>query len=176
MATPTQTQPYGAPGGNPYPTPASEPRQAPAQASFDKYCVIHIATTCDEHGVYVTKDSAEVIEVGWVVVDARDPALPEVCCRYPPCKQLPSDRRRDDETSWVATDNRRSFTTSQCLSVRPTHRSLRCARPSPPSHGSMSRTQAASAMPSPPSTHTLPNTSWTRTLGLAPHPSSLSSP
>ena len=39
---------------------------------FDKYCIIHIATTCDEHGVYVTKDSAEVIEIGWVVVDARD--------------------------------------------------------------------------------------------------------
>jgi inhibitor of KinA sporulation pathway (predicted exonuclease) len=45
---------------------------------FDKYCIIHIATTCDEHGVYVTKDSAEVIEIGWVVVDARDPSLPEV--------------------------------------------------------------------------------------------------
>ena len=48
---------------------------------FDKYCVIHVATTCDEHGVYVTKDSAEVIEIGWVVVDAKDPSLPEVCCR-----------------------------------------------------------------------------------------------
>lgn len=75
MATPTQNQPYA------YPTPASEPRATPSQASsqFDKYCIIHIATTCDEHGVYVTKDSAEVIEIGWVVVDAKDPSLPEVC-------------------------------------------------------------------------------------------------
>lgn len=99
MATPTQAQPYQ---GNPYPTPGSagpqsggpapyggEPRASqsaqghypPPTAQppqFDKYCIIHIATTCDEHGVYVTKDSAEVIELGWTVVDARDPALPEV--------------------------------------------------------------------------------------------------
>lgn len=33
--------------------------------------VIHVATTCDEHGVYVTKDSAEVIELGWIVLDAK---------------------------------------------------------------------------------------------------------
>lgn len=46
---------------------------APAANSFDKFVVIHIATTCDEHGVYVTKDSAEVIEIGWVVVDAQNP-------------------------------------------------------------------------------------------------------
>lgn len=96
MATPTQTQPYGPPGGNPYPTPASEPRQAPVQPSFDKFCVIHIATTCDEHGVYVTKDSAEVIEIGWVVVDARDPALPEVCCSHPEDKRHP---RLEDGTT-----------------------------------------------------------------------------
>ena len=75
MATPTQNQPYA------YPTPSSEPRATPnqGQAQFDKYCIIHIATTCDEHGVYVTKDSAEVIEIGWVFVDAKDPSLPEVC-------------------------------------------------------------------------------------------------
>ena len=78
MATPTQNQPYAA-----YPTPASEPRATPSQqgqgqGQFDKYCIIHIATTCDEHGVYVTKDSAEVIEIGWVVVHAKDPSLPEV--------------------------------------------------------------------------------------------------
>ena len=77
MATPTQNQPYA------YPTPSSEsratPNQGQGQAQFDKYCIIHIATTCDEHGVYVTKDSAEVIEIGWVVVDAKEPSLPEVC-------------------------------------------------------------------------------------------------
>jgi hypothetical protein len=74
MATPTQNQPYA------YPTPSSESRATPnqGQSQFDKYCIIHIATTCDEHGVYVTKDSAEVIEIGWVVVDAKDPSLPEV--------------------------------------------------------------------------------------------------
>lgn len=102
MATSTQNQPYSA--GNPYPAPSQQqgPTQLPPQSAygasplppqsagghyapappmyqFDKYCIIHIATTCDEHGVYVTKDSAEVIEIGWVVVDARDPSLPEVC-------------------------------------------------------------------------------------------------
>lgn len=34
--------------------------------------VIHVATTCDEHGVYVTKDSAEVIELGWILLDANN--------------------------------------------------------------------------------------------------------
>ena len=33
--------------------------------------VIHVATTCDEHGVYVTKDSAEVIEIGWLLLNAK---------------------------------------------------------------------------------------------------------
>lgn len=37
----------------------------------DRFVVIHVATTCDEHGVYVTKDSAEVIEIGWILVDAK---------------------------------------------------------------------------------------------------------
>ena len=39
--------------------------------SVDRYVVIHVATTCDEHGVYVTKDSAEVIELGWILLDAK---------------------------------------------------------------------------------------------------------
>lgn len=38
---------------------------------MDRYVVMHIATTCDEHGVYVTKDSAEVIEFGWILLDAK---------------------------------------------------------------------------------------------------------
>lgn len=38
---------------------------------LDRYVVIHAATTCDEHGVYVTKDSAEVIELGWILLDAK---------------------------------------------------------------------------------------------------------
>ncbi|KAI6949199.1 hypothetical protein KC321_g18644 [Hortaea werneckii] len=99
MTTPTPSQPYtgnypaqagqGAAtmpqGGYPAERTSSQSAAAAAQyaaaqsgQSFDKYCVIHVATTCDEHGVYVTKDSAEVIELGWVVVDARDPALPEL--------------------------------------------------------------------------------------------------
>ncbi|KAL8722820.1 MAG: hypothetical protein Q9225_000769 [Loekoesia sp. 1 TL-2023] len=47
---------------------ASNPPQKP---SIDRYVVIHVATTCDEHGVYVTKDSAEVIEIGWILLDAK---------------------------------------------------------------------------------------------------------
>ena len=38
---------------------------------LDRYVVIHVATTCDEHGVYVTKDSAEVIELGWILLDTK---------------------------------------------------------------------------------------------------------
>ncbi len=38
---------------------------------LDRFIVIHVATTCDEHGVYVTKDSAEVIEIGWILLDAK---------------------------------------------------------------------------------------------------------
>lgn len=43
----------------------------PAPFNVDRYVVIHVATTCDEHGVYVTKDSAEVIEIGWIMLDAK---------------------------------------------------------------------------------------------------------
>lgn len=39
--------------------------------NVDRYVVIHVATTCDEHGVYVTKDSAEVIELGWILLDGK---------------------------------------------------------------------------------------------------------
>ncbi len=38
---------------------------------LDRYVIIHVATTCDEHGVYVTKDSAEVIELGWILLDSK---------------------------------------------------------------------------------------------------------
>lgn len=57
-----------------------------SQPNVDRYVVIHVATTCDEHGVYVTKDSAEVIEFGWILMDAN--SLEEV--RSPPSPiQLP---------------------------------------------------------------------------------------
>ena len=50
--------------------PAMASAQAPTP-KLDRYIVIHVATTCDEHGVYVTKDSAEVIELGWILLDAK---------------------------------------------------------------------------------------------------------
>ena len=45
---------------------------APPVPKLDRYVVIHVATTCDEHGVYVTKDSAEVIEIGWMLLDSKN--------------------------------------------------------------------------------------------------------
>lgn len=45
--------------------------------NLDRYVIIHVATTCDEHGVYVTKDSAEVIELGWILLDSKN--CDEVC-------------------------------------------------------------------------------------------------
>ncbi|EMF12291.1 uncharacterized protein SEPMUDRAFT_68057 [Sphaerulina musiva SO2202] len=68
---PESRPPQSAPA--PYQPQQQPQQQQAAQTPFEKYCVIHIATTCDEHGVYVTKDSAEVIEIGWVVVDAQNP-------------------------------------------------------------------------------------------------------
>ena len=56
--------------------------QQVAQPNIDRYVVIHVATTCDEHGVYVTKDSAEVIELGWILLDAQ--SLEEVRKKTPP--------------------------------------------------------------------------------------------
>jgi len=126
MATPTQNQPYA------YPTPSSEPRATPnqGQAQFDKYCIIHIATTCDEHGVYVTKDSAEVIEIGWVVVDAKDPSLPEVRTVLSMCRRLVS--RHDAKYGLTPADTHSSCTTSLFWSALQTLPSPRCARPLPP--------------------------------------------
>ncbi|KAK8153898.1 ribonuclease H-like domain-containing protein [Phyllosticta citrichinensis] len=43
----------------------------PQGSNLDRYVVIHVGTTCDEHGVYVTKDSAEVIEIGWILLDSK---------------------------------------------------------------------------------------------------------
>jgi len=46
-------------------------------ASSDFYVVIHVWTTCDEHGVCVSKDAAEVIEIAWILINAY--TLEEVC-------------------------------------------------------------------------------------------------
>lgn len=53
---------------------------AAPSANLDRYVVVHVATTCDEHGVYVTKDSAEVIEIGWILLDAK--SLEEVSFQH----------------------------------------------------------------------------------------------
>jgi len=37
----------------------------------DFYLVIHVWTTCDEHGVCVSKDSAEVIEIAWILLNSK---------------------------------------------------------------------------------------------------------
>jgi len=37
----------------------------------DFYVVIHVWTTCDEHGVCVSKDSAEVIEIAWILINTK---------------------------------------------------------------------------------------------------------
>jgi hypothetical protein len=66
---------------------ASQPTPNPQAPILDRYVVIHVATTCDEHGVYVTKDSAEVIEIGWMLLDAK--SCEEVTLLPPPWLQLP---------------------------------------------------------------------------------------
>lgn len=59
--------------------------------NLDRYVVIHVATTCDEHGVYVTKDSAEVIELGWILLDAK--SCEEVRRKLKTAKQHHHERR-----------------------------------------------------------------------------------
>jgi hypothetical protein len=60
------------------------------QGNLDRYVVIHVATTCDEHGVYVTKDSAEVIELGWILLDAKscEEVRFETLLQLPPSSQI----------------------------------------------------------------------------------------
>lgn len=73
---------------------ASQPTPTAQTPNLDRYVVIHVATTCDEHGVYVTKDSAEVIELGWILLDAK--SCEEVCSQTSaiapavpnPCRQI----------------------------------------------------------------------------------------
>lgn len=33
--------------------------------------IVHVSTTCDEQQVCVSRDSAEIIELAWVVIDAK---------------------------------------------------------------------------------------------------------
>ena len=62
----------------------------PQQPKLDRYIVIHVATTCDEHGVYVTKDSAETIEIGWICLDAKS------CEEVSIAQLIPSSRQYAD--------------------------------------------------------------------------------
>lgn len=62
---------------------ASQPTPTPQAQNLDRYVVIHVATTCDEHGVYVTKDSAEVIELGWILLDAKSCEEVRTACTAP---------------------------------------------------------------------------------------------
>lgn len=47
---------------------AQQPQHGP---SIDRYVVMQIWTTCDQHAVYVQRDMAEVIEIGWILLDAK---------------------------------------------------------------------------------------------------------
>lgn len=89
----------------------------PAPLNIDRYVVIHVATTCDEHGVYVTKDSAEVIEIGWILVDAK--TLDEVGC-YPFRPERPLQHGM---AGWQATTRSSKLTTRLLLTAASRKRS-----------------------------------------------------
>ena len=55
-----------------------------SKPNLDRYIVMHVATTCDEHGVFVTKDSAEVIELGWILLDAKSAEEASSVVSFPP--------------------------------------------------------------------------------------------
>lgn len=84
---------------------------------MDRYVVIHVATTCDEHGVYVTKDSAEVIEIGWILLNAKTLEEVREHQTFTGHRQLCGPR----------TDGFHSFTEKVFLSARLILRLLRCA-------------------------------------------------
>ena len=69
----------------------------------DYYLVTHVATTCDEHGVYDTKHSAEVIELGWLLLEPNQ-SLAEVSCSLPLYPMAAADcvlhRRFIAKASW----------------------------------------------------------------------------
>ena len=70
QTTPKPYKPAELPSSPPLSTSGMSANPSPG-GNLDRYVVIHVATTCDEHGVYVTKDSAEVIEFGWILLDAK---------------------------------------------------------------------------------------------------------
>lgn len=93
---------------------------------LDRYVVIHVATTCDEHGVYVTKDSAEVIEIGWILLDSKN--CEEVSC------SLLYTARPDGGVALprINADRTNSYTETVCSSNLETPPSLPFAVRSPP--------------------------------------------
>lgn len=92
----------------------NQTQQAPN--NLDRYVVVHVATTCDEHGVYVTKDSAEVIELGWILLDAK--TSEEVSLHFHPSTTPMTSK---------SPNNGHSSTASPSSSSPSTPRSLRSA-------------------------------------------------
>lgn len=37
----------------------------------DVYVIIHITSTNEDHSAYVPKDASEIIELAWIIVDAK---------------------------------------------------------------------------------------------------------
>jgi hypothetical protein len=101
---------------------------SPPAPNLDRYVVIHVATTCDEHGVYVTKDSAEVIEVGWILLDAKS------------CEEVhsPHCSSEIDGSRLVPAHTRHSSTASPASSSRSIRQLRRCAVSAPPMYISVS--------------------------------------
>lgn len=94
--------------------------------SVDRYVVIHVATTCDEHGVYVTKDSAEVIELGWILLDAN--TLEEVRSSHAPSPRMLGARGRGRIRTAMANLNVPDRSRTRAFLSSPSTRpSLRCA-------------------------------------------------
>ena len=97
---------------------ASTPTHQPPK--LDRYVVIHVATTCDEHGVYVTKDSAEVIEIGWILLDAQK--CDEVCAMA--CIRAVADTMKTDRSRQRARQTRQHAHHASVQSVPATTQQL----------------------------------------------------
>lgn len=96
----------------------SSPPPPSQRPIFDRYVVISVATTTDEHGVYVTKDSAEVIELGWMLLDGKSLEevriyLPPACTNFLTPPFTARSRQRTHQTCQYT-----NHTTMQCVTYR----------------------------------------------------------
>jgi len=48
------------------------PTSKGARQDIDRYLVIHVTTALEEHGALLTKDPAKVIEIGWLLLAAKN--------------------------------------------------------------------------------------------------------